>query len=392
MIKRKAQIIVVVVIFVVAVFLQLSCTSGNTINPESSIVSDFNVESDKNESLKTNLHSESVKIDSSEDNIVTSISGAPVLESTSTNSIVDISDLTKNSWLCIENQNTFDDLSTINEVEKWNCLVEIHQDGDNMVVHSNGIPNHDFESTIGCCASEQEYIWHIPLYPEIDPTPDPVPDRGAIAVTVTGVPIFGPEEGPGGDAVALEHEYFIEDRQAIDLGICGGHSGPGGTYHYHYDSNCMHWHSDENESILDWSMDLIDSLKASPIIGFAFDGFPIYGIYGYTAFQIVSEMKSSYQLELNKTGYGGSDDWEYIEDLGNLDECNGHIGYVPDLTSPIYHYHATRLNGKGELGFPYFMNCYKGEVEELNFGDELPQVGPPMGERRPPPMGERRLR
>jgi len=37
-------------------------------------------------------------------------------------------------------------------------------------------------------------------------------------------------------------------------------------------------------------------------------------------------------------------------------------------------------------------NCYKGEVEELNFGDGLPQVGPPMGERRPPPMGERRLR
>ncbi len=61
------------------------------------------------------------------------------------------------------------------------------------------------------------------------------------------LPSMDTEEGPGGDAVALEHGYFVEDRQAVDLGVCGGHSGPGGEYHYHYDSNCMHWHDDSQD-------------------------------------------------------------------------------------------------------------------------------------------------
>ena len=48
------------------------------------------------------------------------------------------------------------------------------------------------------------------------------PDRGAVAIGVNGVPIFGPEEGPGGDAVALHFDYFNEDRQPIELGlVCG---------------------------------------------------------------------------------------------------------------------------------------------------------------------------
>ena len=43
------------------------------------------------------------------------------------------------------------------------------QNGE-MVVESNGIPNHDFLSTRGCCAPEKDYTAYITLTPENDTT------------------------------------------------------------------------------------------------------------------------------------------------------------------------------------------------------------------------------
>ena len=62
----------------------------------------------------------------------------------------------------------------------------------------------------------------------------------------------------------------------------------------------------------------------STILGFAFDG---YGIYG-------------------------------LQDVGgraptNLDACNGHFGPTPDHPEGVYHYHATAR-------FPYLLGCYAG--------------------------------
>ena len=37
-----------------------------------------------------------------------------------------------------------------------------------MVVESNGIPNHDFLSTMGCCAPEMDYTSTFPLNPVND--------------------------------------------------------------------------------------------------------------------------------------------------------------------------------------------------------------------------------
>ena len=293
----------------------------------------------------------------------------------------------KNAWLCTSNDvSEVDDLST-SQIETWKCAVSIEYAPDKMTITSNGIPNHTFESGIGGPASTQNYTWIIPLNPVANETVTMAPERGPIAITVTGVPLYGPEEGPGGDAVALHHGYFVENRQPIELGICGGHSGPGGTYHYHFDANCMHWHSGSSnqwKDILNWNTDLIDNTKHSPIIGFAFDGFAIYGPFGYDKDGILVEMKSSYQLHPDKNGYGGIDDWEYIEGLGHLDECNGILSLVPESKEPIYHYHSTQKNGSGQIGFPYFLLCYKGVPEESNFN-----IGTLSDNQQPSPQGSR---
>ncbi|DAC23829.1 MAG TPA: YHYH protein [Candidatus Thalassarchaeaceae archaeon] len=281
-------------------------------------------------------------------------------------------------FLCQNGTGTgIDDYNTTGD-DNHVCEVTVATDDNNVTITMNGIPNHDLESGPGCCATAQSYTLTIPREPVNDTTgghsstncPSAggnyqcAADRGSIAYGMNGVPFFGPEDGPGGDAVAYHHGEYEEDRQQIWLGIGYGHSA-GGTYHYHADANLMHWHPNEtaNEGWLDYSFpSSLDSQVASPVIGVAFDGYPIYGIYGDDGNGLITEMKSSYQLKAGETGYNGIDDYEYVAGLGDLDVCNGHFGPTPDFPQGIYHYHSTIENGMGEMGFPYFLICYHGEV------------------------------
>jgi hypothetical protein len=294
--------------------------------------------------------------------------------SSSPTKIIYLDEVWANIWLCKDSTVESADLTASGT---QTCSVSTEVVGDNLVITSTGIPNHDFESTLGCCAIEQNQVWTIPLEPELSNVePVMAPERRAVAFTVTGVAIYGPEEGPGGDAVALEYEYFVEDRQAVDLGICGGHAGPGGEYHYHYDSNCMHWHED-SQDIAGYTLDIASSV-ISKVIGFAFDGFPIYSSYEQDQSGNSVEVTSSYRLISGENGYNGIDDYVYVEDLSNLDECNGHFGSTPEIPEGTYHYHSTLTNGDGNLGFPYFPLCYKGTVNEDNYrSTDLGRGGPP---------------
>ncbi|PZC40102.1 MAG: YHYH protein [Chloroflexi bacterium] len=298
-------------------------------------------------------------------------------------------------WQCTAGHEILvQDLET-DYIDDIKCSVTIVFNSDKLIVKTTGIPNHDLESGIGCCASEQSREWSLPLNPiavEKD-NYTMAPDRGPVAVAVNGAAIYGPEEGPGGDAVALEYGKFEEDRQPIELGICGGHSGPGGEYHYHYDANCIHWHPDTSsgEDSKDYNIDKLDKSEHSPVIGFAFDGYPIYGFFGFDNNGYVREMTSSYQLNAGANGYNGSDDYIYLEGLGDLDRCNGHFGVTPDFPNGEYHYHSTIKSGSGDMGFPYFIHCYHGVPDESNFsaGQGMEPGGRPPGGRppggRPPP-------
>jgi len=282
-----------------------------------------------------------------------------------------------------------DDLTT-SQTDTLQCENTVALNETHIIISSNGIPNHDFESTLACseagdCTSEQDYTWSIPRSPTNDTTgghnsvncPEAngdyecASDRGSIAVAMNGVPMFGPEDGPGGDAVATHHGAYDEDRQAIELGVCHGHAAQGGTYHYHADANCMHWHPEDGENIKD-GYDNSAPDKVAPntydgnhskVIGVAFDGYPIYGFWGYDDNMNVVEMKSSYELKDGETGYNGIDDYQYTEGLGHLDVCNGYFGPTPDFPQGIYHYHTTMQNGDGDMGFPYFLICYHGEAD-----------------------------
>ena len=299
-----------------------------------------------------------------------------------------------NVWMCIGGGVMVQDLSGNDEEE---CSVTISSDGVYMTISTPGIANHDMEGGTAGNIVAQDFDWKLPLTPTNNTNCNPsvsidgcdiAPDRGPVAVAVNGVPFYGPEDGPGGDAVAHEIGIYDEDRQEIDLGICGAHTGPGG-YHYHFDGNCMHWHNETNEHS-DYEFSKIDNSTHSPIIGFAFDGYPIYGSYGHVDGN-VTLMRSNYILKENSgMGYNGIDDYEYNPDNGgHLDACNGRFSPTPEFPDGIYHYYSTMPvmgdNPNANNAFPYFINCYRGISETSNEdggaldggGEEPGQNGPP---------------
>ena len=325
-------------------------------------------------------------------------------------------------WLdvfrCQPGQNIIpvDDLTTT-AVETHECSVSITMNETHITIVTNGLPDHDFESTLACsqandCTRAQNYEWVIPRSPVNDTTgghdatncPEANGDYecaaalGEVAIAINGVPFYGPEDGPGGDAVASQHGVYEEDRQPIELGVCHAHNGQGGTFHYHADANCLHWHPEEGETMLDYDISTPAAVAQntangshSAVIGVAMDGYPIYGLWGYDDQMNIVEMKSSYKLKEGETGYNGIDDYVYVQGLGHLDVCNGHFGPTPDFPDGIYHYHSTMMNGEGGMGFPYFLLCYHGETfldegggGEVDCSGHGETWGPGIG---PPPDG-----
>ena len=97
----------------------------------------------------------------------------------------------------------------------------------------------------------------------------------------------------------------------------------------------------------------VDSKKHSPIIGYAYDGNPIYGPYGYKNRDggIITQMKSGYILKLKEGRPSTSffpegffiDDYEYQSDGSDdiLDENNGRYCITPDFPNGTYAYFLT---------------------------------------------------
>ena len=122
------------------------------------------------------------------------------------------------------------------------------------------------------------------------------------------------------------------------------HSQDDGTYHYHGNPNALYDPKGKTES---------------PVIGFAADGFPIFGPY-INANGKIRKIKSSYRLITGKRPAGSCPgetnfDGEFVQDYiydpkgtkGDLDSCNGM------MRNGRYAYYLTD-------DYPYMIKCFKG--------------------------------
>jgi hypothetical protein len=130
---------------------------------------------------------------------------------------------------------------------------------DYLIVKSNGIPTFEFVETTPAELRAQDYSWEIPLNPEPASSSSQVPLLGPIAITTTGLPIYGPNEGP------FPHPFGDPYVNAI-LDYCHGHTARNGDYHFHAAPECLIEHPDGTEEHYN-------------VIGFAADGYPLIAHY-----------------------------------------------------------------------------------------------------------------
>ena len=176
----------------------------------------------------------------------------------------------------------------------------------------------------------QSMDFELPLNPELAKEPQCAP--GTVGILLSGAVLFNALDAPGRDAVAHETQDS-----------CEGHPQESGVYHYHSLSSCL---PDQQEPD-----------GHSKIVGYALDGFGIYGRHGVGGLNLSSV---------------------------DLDECHGHTHEIlwNGQRISLYHYHAT-------WDFPYTVGCLRGK-----FDHSIEQIlsGPPprrggFGEPNPSPFG-----
>ena len=114
----------------------------------------------------------------------------------------------------------------------------------------------------------------------------------------------------------------------------------------------------------------------SGIIGWAYDGNPIYGPFGYSDSENISSpitrLSSGYTLDTSYVDRpSGFASGFFVEDYrftnsGNLDQYNGRFGKTPEFPNGVYAYFAS-INASGSPTFPYFIgNSYKSQTLDEN--------------------------
>lgn len=202
------------------------------------------------------------------------------------------------------------------------------------------------------------------------------------------------QPGMQGDGIWLRNAYFGES-QTFDS--CAGHQPANGQYHHHANPLCLRAQLEDNLELVrqartgphykekpgDW--------KHSPILGWMFDGHPIYGPYGFAdarnASSGVRRMRSSFRLrsitarttlppwalplhpgltatltasqsgpEINSVFPLGryQEDFEFAEGFGDLDVHNGRFGVTPEFPQGTYAYFIT-IEADGTPAFPYIV-------------------------------------
>jgi hypothetical protein len=249
-------------------------------------------------------------------------------------------------------------------------------------------------------AGNQNAIYRLPLTPIQNTGTPSVTTGGNIGIFINGVSLFDYRDGvawnsttqalcggpgnptcPGGPAAIQNWTRDAVPAEKLGFDCAKGH--PAGTnYHHHQNPSAFKY---DNPSSNSYSSicNLYDSeglytiniAQHSPLIGFAYDGFPIYGAYGYTNLDgtgAIARMKSGYQLKNqttrangpsvgqvlgNQTFFNGyfREDYEYIPNASDptvLDDHNGRFCITPEYPNGIYCYFTT-VNADNSSAYPY---------------------------------------
>jgi hypothetical protein len=266
-------------------------------------------------------------------------------------------------------------------------------------VRTNGIPAYTtgpFLDGNPSLATAQNGYFKISLNPVQNTGTPTATTMGNIGVFINGVALFDDRDGvswraatnalAGGPLGGMgdmiwNRDAIVAERAGFDC--AKGHPAMG-NYHHHQNPSAFNLDLQEISNVCDLyladGLYVLDSTAHSPLIGFAYDGFPIYGAFGFKnagGTGGIARMKSGYALRniATRTTYAnGSDvsdgppvnatyplgffreDYEYIApSAGNedvLDVHNGRFCITPEYPQGTYAYFTT-VDENWNSAFPY---------------------------------------
>ena len=266
-------------------------------------------------------------------------------------------------------------------------------------VSATGIPAYitgPFQDGNPSLATAQNKIFRIPLNPT-QGSGTTATTGGNIGVFINGVALFDYRDGvawnnttqslcggpgnspcPGGPTAtqAWNRDAIPAERAGFD---CSKAHPAMGNYHHHQNPSAFNLDLLVTSTICDAypsdGLYVINTNEHSPLLGFAYDGFPIYGAYAYANTNgtgAITRMKSSYQLKDQTTRSNGPavnqvlgaqtffngyfrEDYEYVahnDDASYLDQHNGRFCVTPEYPEGIYCYFAT-VDANHKSAYPY---------------------------------------
>ena len=281
---------------------------------------------------------------------------------------------------CSDYVNTYtSDVKDIQNNKSFKGNLVITVSGDTCSLASNAIPNHDFNDAkahFATQASEQSVDVKIPTSPTMASAITELTLGTDNAIMLNGVKLdllaaacHGVGDGKiGCNDISAPWRYDpMSSLNQFGTDSHNAHTQPNGSYHYHGNPKALF---DQTGNV------------ASGVIGFAADGFAIYGPY-FNDNGTIRKATSSYQLKngsrtaIDGSNPGGSydgqyrDDWEYKTGNGDLDECNGMS------VDGAYGYYVTD-------SYPHVLGCFKG-TPDSSFNKALGGASAGGNGQRPPP-------
>lgn len=291
-------------------------------------------------------------------------------------------------------------------------------------INTNGIPAYatgPFMDGNPSLAEDQNAIFKFPLNPTENAGTATATNMGNIGVFINGVALFDFRDGvawntstsalcggpgnppcPGGPTAIMDWNRDAVPAEKPGFDCSKGHPAMG-NYHHHQNPSAFNLDLNIISTVCDLyqaeGLYTINSSEHSPLIGFAYDGFPIYGAYAFTNSDGtggISRMKSGYQLRnittrttsptgasvsagpaVNTTYFLGyfKEDYEFISHPGQddyLDEHNGRFCITPEYPAGIYCYFAT-VDANYNSFFPYV-------IGPTFFGDKVATTVTTIGE------------
>ena len=189
----------------------------------------------------------------------------------------------------------------------------------------------------------QSYVFKFPRQSQIADSTNRKAALGFVGVAIDGVPFKSPNSGNSGFIGGVRYTenaviFPVQEDSTIGEAFTDGSGiiGPDRKFYYHADPQLLYSKT---------------SGQHSPIVGYAFDGNPIYGPYGYVDPTNVNSgvkiMETSYRISdvqrANDTVPDGTfiEDFVYEEGLGDLDRHNGRFCKTPEYPGGVYAYFIT---------------------------------------------------